>query len=227
MEQLLEAKPVEANGSSRTSIWKNPASWLLEKNLSRSFWVFFAVAFFFDFGFSIYVFLFNLYLLDFHFNELAIGLVGGAATLGSVIGTLPAGWIARKTGLRPLLAICLIASPLLGVARTLAMWQSAQIGLAFLSGLGLCSLGSLFPAGLGEAYHGGESSIGFQPHFLGRHRHHRARRSGLRLFAPVADDGRVCDAGRGGEAAHSNGLVRYCRGRTDSLAAPAASATGK
>lgn len=144
MEQLLEAKPAEANGSSRISIWKSPASWLLEKNLSRGFWVFFAVAFFFDFGFSIYVFLFNLYLLDFHFNERAIGLIGGAATLGSVIGTLPAGWIARKTGLRPLLAICLIASPLLGVARTLAMWESAQIGLAFLAGLGMCLWGVCF-----------------------------------------------------------------------------------
>lgn len=144
MEQLLETEPAEANGSSRISIWKNPASWLLGKKLSRGFWVFFAVAFFFDFGFSVYVFLFNLYLLDFHFNERTIGLVGGAATLGSVIGTLPAGWIARKTGLRPLLTICLIASPLLGIARTLAMWQSAQIGLAFLSGLGMCLWGVCF-----------------------------------------------------------------------------------
>jgi MFS family permease len=144
VEQLLETAPADANGSSRISIWKSPASWLLEKKLSRGFWVFFTVAFFFDFGFSVYVFLFNLYLLDFHFNERTIGLVGGAATLGSVIGTLPAGWIARRTGLRPLLAICLIASPLLGVARTLAMWQSAQIGLAFLSGLGMCLWGVCF-----------------------------------------------------------------------------------
>jgi MFS family permease len=144
VEQLLETGPAEANGSSRISIWKNPASWLLEKKLSRGFWVFFAVAFFFDFGFSVYVFLFNLYLLDFHFNERTIGLVGGAATLGSVIGTLPAGWIARRTGLRPLLAICLIAAPLLGVARTLAMWQSAQIGLAFLAGLSMCLWGVCF-----------------------------------------------------------------------------------
>ena len=144
MEQLLETRPAEANGSSRISIWKSPAAWLLEKKLSRSFWVFFAVAFFFDFGFSVYVFLFNLYLLDFHFNERTIGLVGGALTLGSVSGMLPAGWIARRTGLRPLLAICLITSPLLGVVRTLAMWESAQIGLAFLAGLSMCLWGVCF-----------------------------------------------------------------------------------
>ena len=144
MEQLLEVGPAEADGNSRASIWKSPAAWLLEKKLSRSFWVFFAVAFFFDFGFSVYAFLFNLYLLDFHFNERTIGLVGGAATLGSVIGTLPAGWTARRTGLRSLLTICLIASPLLGVLRTLAMWESAQIGLAFLAGLGMCLWGVCF-----------------------------------------------------------------------------------
>jgi len=63
------------------------------EKLSRSFWVFFAVAFFFDFGFSVYFFLFNLYLLDLHFNERAIGLVGGALTLGSVAGRCRlAGW---------------------------------------------------------------------------------------------------------------------------------------
>ena len=78
-----------------------PAAWLnKKKSPSRGFWVFFTVAFFFDFGFSVYFFLFNLYLLDIHFNERTIGLIGGALTLGSAIGTLPAGWLARKTGLR-------------------------------------------------------------------------------------------------------------------------------
>jgi MFS family permease len=138
VEQLLQAEPVEASGGSGGSIWKSPAAWLLEKKLSRSFWVFFAVAFFFDFGFSVYFFLFNLYLLDFHFNERIIGLVGGALTLGSVAGTLPVGWLARKTGLRPLLVICMIAAPLMGVARATVMWESAQICLAFLAGLAMC-----------------------------------------------------------------------------------------
>lgn len=144
MEQLLETEPVEARDASGISIWRRPAGWLLEKKLSRSFWVFFAVAFFFDFGFSVYFFLFNLYLLDFHFNERAIGLVGAALTLGSVIGTLPAGWLARRIGLRPLLMFCLIAAPILGAMRTTAMWERAQIGLAFLAGLAMCIWGVCF-----------------------------------------------------------------------------------
>ncbi|MGA2535250.1 MAG: MFS transporter [Terracidiphilus sp.] len=112
--------------------------------------MFFAVAFFFDFGFSIYFFLFNLYLLDFHFNERTIGLVGGALTFGSVVGTLPVGWLAGKMGLRPLLWICIVAAPLLGIARTMAMWEPAQIGLAFLAGLAMCIWGVCFSPALAK-----------------------------------------------------------------------------
>lgn len=141
MEPLLEPGPAEASGASGISIWRSPASWLLEKRLCRGFWIFFSVEFFFDFGFSLYFFLFNLYLVDFHFNEQAIGMIGGALTLGSVAGTLPAGWLARKVGLRPLQVSCMLAAPLLGVARVLVMWEPAQIGLAFLAGLAMCIWG--------------------------------------------------------------------------------------
>lgn len=144
MAQLLQTEPAEASGGKGSPIWNIPAAWLLGKKFSKSFWVFFAVAFFFDFGFSVYFFLFNLYLLEFHFNERAIGFIGGALTLGSVAGTLPAGWLARKTGLRPLLMICMIAAPLLGVARVTAMWEPVQIGLAFLSGVAMCIWGVCF-----------------------------------------------------------------------------------
>lgn len=138
MEQLLEHEPFEAGGASGISIWRGPAAWLLNQKLCRGFWVFFSVECFVDFGFSLYLFLFNLYLVDCHFNERTIGLVGGALTFGSVAGTLPAGWLARKIGLRPMQVFSMIAAPLLGVARVLVMWEPAQIGLAFLAGLALC-----------------------------------------------------------------------------------------
>jgi MFS family permease len=144
VERLLEAEPAEAVSAIGIRIWRRPVAWLLEKKLSRGFWVFFTVAFFFDFGFSVYFFLFNLYLLDFHFNERVIGLAGGALTLGSVVGTLPAGWLARRTGPRAMLVFCMIAAPLLGAARAMAMWEWAQIGLAFLAGLAMCIWGVCF-----------------------------------------------------------------------------------
>src|SRR6202034_1390154 len=97
--------------------------------------------FFLDAGFSIYVFLFNLYLLDLRFNERTMGLLGGAATIGSLAGTLPAGALARKIGLRPLLIVCFVAGPLLQALRVVWMWMPAQFGLAFMAGLATCSWG--------------------------------------------------------------------------------------
>ncbi|MBB5066363.1 MFS transporter [Granulicella mallensis] len=140
MELLLS----QAGAGKGTPFWKSPAAWLREKKLSRGFWIFFTAAFFLDFGFSVYVFLFNLYLLDFHFNERAMGLIGGAVTLGSVVGTLPAGVLARKIGIRPLMIVCFIASSVLCALRVVIVWESAQLVLGFLSGLAMCLWGVCF-----------------------------------------------------------------------------------
>jgi MFS family permease len=141
VELLLQS----LSGAARSvSFWSNPAQWLREKNLGRPFWVFFTAAFFFDAGFSVYVFLFNLFLLDFGFKERAIGLIGGAMTLGSVLGTLPAGLLARKIGVQRLLIFCFLASPLVGTLRTIWLGETAQIELGFLSGLAMSTWGVCF-----------------------------------------------------------------------------------
>jgi MFS family permease len=144
MEQLLQPKTPDALGEKSAVFWKNPSAWLNEKKLTRGFWIFFTAAFFFDFGFAIYYFLFNLYLLDRHFNERTMGLLGGALTLGGLVGTLPAGLLARRFGLRPVLIVCFLASPLLQACRVLWMWMPAQIGFAFLAGLAMCTWGVCF-----------------------------------------------------------------------------------
>jgi MFS family permease len=138
VEPLLQTEVSSAARGTHISLWKNPVAWLIEKKLSRGFWIFFTAAFFFDFGFAVYYFLFNLYLLDMHFNERAMGLIGGASMLGSVAGTLPAGYFARKIGIRTLLIVCFVSAPILSVLRILIMHETAQIGLAFLTGLALC-----------------------------------------------------------------------------------------
>jgi MFS family permease len=130
------------------SFWKSPSVWFRQKNLSRSYWIFFAAAFFFDAGFSIYFFLFNLYLLDRHFNERAMGWIGGAMTLGSLVGTLPAGALARRIGLRPLLIFLFISAPVLNACRALWIWEPAQISLAFLAGLAMSCWGVCFLSGI-------------------------------------------------------------------------------
>ena len=70
MEVRSEAPP---DGMHAVSFWKSPSVWFQQKNLSQGYWIFFSAAFFFDAGFSVYFFLFNLYLLDCHFNERAMG----------------------------------------------------------------------------------------------------------------------------------------------------------
>lgn len=112
-------------------------SWWQGESLSRQFWIFFTAAFFFDFGIGLYFFLFNLFLLNLHFDERMMGFVTGALTLGNVVGTIPVGFLARRYGLQKLLLFCFIAEPVLSIFRTLALWTPAQIGLAFLTGMAL------------------------------------------------------------------------------------------
>jgi len=126
------------------SFWKNPVAWLREKNLGSGYWTFFAAAFFYDAGFAVYFFLFNLYLVDRGFSDRAIGLIGGAFTLGSLTGTLPAGALARRAGLRSLLLALFVFAPLLNVLRVLWMGESAQIVLAFTAGIAMSAWGVCF-----------------------------------------------------------------------------------
>jgi MFS family permease len=111
---------------------------------NRGFWTFFTAAFFFDAGFAVFFFLFNLYLVDLHFSERAIGSVNAAMTLGSLLGTLPGGELTRRFGVRPLLLVCFTTAPLLGAARTLCMGVPAQTSLAFLMGLAMSGWGVCF-----------------------------------------------------------------------------------
>ncbi|HVG27102.1 MAG TPA: MFS transporter [Acidobacteriaceae bacterium] len=124
--------------------WKGPHAWLAEQRLQPEFWRFFAAAFFFDAGFAVYFFLFNLYLLDVGFDERTMGMVGGALTLGSVVGTLPAGALTRRFGVRRLLMVCFVAAPLVGAVRAVWMWRPAQIGCAFVAGVAMCLWGVCF-----------------------------------------------------------------------------------
>ena len=126
------------------SLWRNPRAWLLDKNLGRGYWIFFSAAFFYDAGFSVYVFLFNLYLFDLGFHERTMGWIGGAMTMGSLVGTLPVGALARRIALRPLLAMIFLASAATNAMRVVWVWEPAQIGLAFLTGLAMCGWGVCF-----------------------------------------------------------------------------------
>jgi MFS family permease len=114
-------------------------SWLRIETLGKQFWIFFLAALFFDFGIGLYFFLFNLFLLNMHFDERGMGMIGASLTLGNVLGTIPVGMLARRFGLRKLLLFCFIAVPIVSIFRTTTLWMPAQIGLAFLAGVALSS----------------------------------------------------------------------------------------
>jgi MFS family permease len=115
------------------------------ERLSSAFWVFFVAAFFFDFGFGLYFFLFNLFLANLHFNERIIGIVAGALTLGNVAGTIPVSLLVRRFGLQRVLLLCFIAAPLFSILRTLLLSMPAQVGLAFSTGVAMSCWPVCFP----------------------------------------------------------------------------------
>ncbi len=109
-------------------------AWWAEKELGRQFWTFFAAAFFFDLGAFIFFLLFNLYMIDRGSSEKLLGGLTSALALGSLAGTLPAGFLAQRFGLRKALLLCFVAVPVLSALRILAVGATFQIGLAFFAG---------------------------------------------------------------------------------------------
>jgi MFS family permease len=103
------------------------------------YWLFFSASVFFSFGFSIFFFLFNLYLLSFHLNERSIGLIGGFLAFGSILGTIPAGMCAERFGIRRTLVSGLLCTVIFSLLRIWFLAQPAQFGLAILTGMTMCS----------------------------------------------------------------------------------------
>jgi MFS family permease len=103
------------------------------------FWLFYTASLFFSFGFSIFFFLFNLYLLGFRLTERSLGLIGGLMALGSILGTIPAGICAERFGIRPTLVTGLLCTVVFSVLRIHLLAQPAQFALAILTGMTFCS----------------------------------------------------------------------------------------
>src|SRR5580692_7285094 len=102
---------------------------LLSKAPRGQFWLFYSASLFFSFGFSIFFFLFNLYLIGFSLNERSLGLIGGLMAFGSILGTIPAGICAERYGIRPTLVTGIACTVVFSVLRVCFVDQSAQLAL--------------------------------------------------------------------------------------------------
>jgi MFS family permease len=119
------------------TLWRGIQWWLNTKNLGKEFWTFFATSFFLDFGMSVYFFLFNFYLIGIGFTDKQLGLVTSAMAIGSMTGTIPAGLLAQRYGLRKTLLLCFASVSSVSALRALTASQPIHLGLAFLAGAAL------------------------------------------------------------------------------------------
>jgi MFS family permease len=116
------------------TLWHGVRWWWSARNLGREFWTFLAACLLFDFGMFIFFFLYNLYLLDQGFKESFLGLVASALAVGRIAGSLPAGIVAQRFGLRKTLLLCFTLMSLVSVFRSLLALEAPLLVLAFLSG---------------------------------------------------------------------------------------------
>lgn len=112
--------------------------WETARELSGEFWTFFVASLFVALSFSMYVFLYSLFLLDIGFNEKQIGLVAGAMTFGIMAATLPIGALARRFGVRRVMMTGFVLTSVVCVTRLYVSSEHAQIALAFVMGLAMC-----------------------------------------------------------------------------------------
>ena len=120
--------------SSRLEPLRKLGSWWTTTGLGTDFVRFLVVSFFFTLGMYIFYFLYSLYLLDIGFKENFIGMLTSAMTLGGVAGTLPAGVLTQRLGVRKALLICITLVSAISVVRSLVASPASLIVLAFLAG---------------------------------------------------------------------------------------------
>ena len=117
------------------------SEWKTTRAPQGQFWIYFVAAIFFNFGFSVFFFLFNIYLVGFGLDERSLGIIGSAMAVGTLCGTIPAGIAAQRFGLRWTLGGGVALACIASVLRVIFVAPQAAIPLAVVSGIGLCTWG--------------------------------------------------------------------------------------
>ncbi len=117
------------------------SEWKRTRAPHGQFWIYFGAATFFNFGFSVFFFLFNIYLLGFGLNERSLGLIGSAMAVGTLCGTIPAGIAAQRFGLRWTLGGGVALACIASILRVIFTAPQEAIPLAVVGGVGLCTWG--------------------------------------------------------------------------------------
>jgi MFS family permease len=105
--------------------------WWRTNDFGPQFWIFLAAAVLFNFGLFIFFLLYNLFLSDAGFDMRLLGEMNSAARVGSMVGTLPAAYLAYRIGLRRTLLSALGITTVLMLLRAFAIAQTTVLVLAF------------------------------------------------------------------------------------------------
>jgi len=120
------------------ALWPTAASgarwWWRTNGLGPRFWIFLLAAVVFNLGLCIFALLYNLFLTDLGFREDFLGLINGAQRLGSVVGTIPAAFVAYRYGLRRSLLAAIVGLAAVETGRAAVGAQLPLAALAFLNG---------------------------------------------------------------------------------------------
>jgi len=116
------------------ALGRGASYWMVSKRLGVQFWTFFAASLCFDFGMTMFFFLYNLFLIDHGYKEDFLGIMTSAMNLGSLAMTIPAGILVHRLGLRRTMVFCLLLAPGIFVMRAFFVSRSALLWFALLAG---------------------------------------------------------------------------------------------
>jgi len=115
--------------------------------LGVDYWRLFFSEGFYNFGMFVFVFLYNLYLLQLGFDEKFLGLIAGVTTTGNIAGSFLAVFAMQRFGIRPALMASFASIAGLSALRAAVVSAPALLALAAISGL----VSSVWPIALAPA----------------------------------------------------------------------------
>ncbi len=117
------------------SMARGLAWWWARTGLGGGFLRFQSASALFCLGMSIFVLLYNLYLLGLGYNEAFLGRVASLMSVGTLVGALPAAALARRIGLRSTLSAAMLGGSGAALLRVVSTAPAALQASAFLGGL--------------------------------------------------------------------------------------------
>lgn len=108
--------------------------WWNSKSFGAPFLSYWAAASLYNIGLFIFFLLYNLYLAQAGYKEDFIGLATGLMTAGALSGSLPAGTLIQRWGVKKALLVCVAAVPLICALRAVLDNSAFLLVTAFLGG---------------------------------------------------------------------------------------------